>query len=227
VTSPRGNEALSRVGTKKGEGQNFYCPHQFHGGNGKFFTQAEVDGDYELKEAEVSALLEAAAKDVLNGKTTIDAAVRELAKITSRTTTQVREALTIMTDTIEKKDAEKVEQATAVKAARARRAAPAAAAPAKAAKAPAAPRVAREKATGEQFAGVIAALGLTPKQAAEACGEATPPMGKSATYIYILTHSGASADLFAKFETALKAYAKRNKIKAPKPAAAAAVATAE
>jgi hypothetical protein len=197
----------------------YYCPHLAHGANGKFFTFAEANGDYELKEGDVSALIEAAAKDVLSGKITIDVAVRDLAKRTNRTTAQIREALNIMTETIEQKDAEKAEQDVAVKAARVRKApAP------KPAKAPATPRAKAAHATGEQFAAARDALGLTNKQAAEACGEAEanglPKMGKSATYVYILTHEGASADLLAKFEVALKQYAKRNKIKAPKPVAA-------
>jgi len=180
--------------------------HQDHGGNGKAFTDKEAHGDYELQEDEVTALFESAAREIIAERTTLDLAVQQIAKTTKRSTAQVREALTIMIETIKEKDTTMAEKkAAAAKVAKTKPAAK-----------PAGERRRLEHIEGVEFARVRDELGLSNKQAAEATGEAG--MGASATYVYILTHQGSSIKLFEKYQTALKAYAKKNKVKKPKAA---------
>jgi hypothetical protein len=182
--------------------------HSDHGGNGKAFTDKEAHGGYELEEKDLTALYESAASEVIAGRTTLDMAVQSVAKTTKRSSAQVREALTIMIETIKEKDVTMAEKKAAAKAAKT-----------KPAPAPKGERRRLEHVEGVEFARVRDELGLTNKQAAEATGEAG--MGASATYVYILTHQGSSIKLFEKYQAALKAYAKKNKIRKPKTVATA------
>lgn len=193
----------------------YFCNHGTHGPNGHFFTDKEANGEYELKESDVSVVYEGAARDVIAGKITLDHAVINVASTTGRPSQQVREAITVMIDTIREKDINMATKKTA-------------AAKAKTAPKPAGERRRLEATPASEFERVKNELGLTNKQAAEATGEAEAlgllykgqpfKMGASATYIYILLHEGASTDLFAKYEIALRSYVKRNKIKRPKVA---------
>lgn len=192
---------------KGGKEQRWWCPHQDHGGNGKFFNDKEAHGEYQLEEGDVTVIYERAASDVIAGKTTLDQAVVEVSKATSKASSQVREAIGIMIDTIREKDQTMAEKQAKAKTKAAEKA--------KASKQPG-ERRRKEHVDGAEFARVRDELGLNNKQAAEATGEAG--MGSSATYIYIVTHSGSSKDLFTKFEAALRAYAKKNGIKKPKKA---------
>ena len=176
--------------------------HAAHGGNGKFFTDKEASGDYEIKENEMSALYESAAREVIAERTTMDQAVQSIAKTTKRSSSQVREALIIMIDTIKEKSTTMADKKAAAKTAKTKPAVKG-------------ERRRLEHVDGAEFARVRDELGLTNKQAAEATGEAG--MGASATYVYILTHQGSSIKLFEKYQIALKAYAKKNKVKRPKP----------
>jgi len=188
--------------------------HLDHGANGKAFTDKEAHGDYELKENEVTALFESAAREIIAERTTLDVAVQQIAKTTKRSTAQVRESLTIMIETIKEKDTTMAEKkAAAAKAAKTKPAAK-----------PAGERRRLEHVEGAEFARVRDELGLSNKQVAEATGEAG--MGASATYVYILTHQGSSIKLFEKYQAALKAYAKKNKVKRPKAAVSAVEASA-
>jgi len=188
--------------------------HLDHGANGKAFTDKEAHGDYELKENEVTALFESAAREIIAERTTLDVAVQQIAKTTKRSTAQVRESLTIMIETIKEKDTTMAEKkAAAAKAAKTKPAAK-----------PAGERRRLEHVEGAEFARVRDELGLSNKQVAEATGEAG--MGASATYVYILTHQGSSIKLFEKYQAALKAYAKKNKVKRPKAAVPAVEASA-
>jgi len=183
--------------------------HDDHGGNGKAFTDKEAHGDYKLQEDEVTALFESAAREIIAERMSLDQAVQQIAKTTERSTTQVRESLTIMIETIKEKDTTMAEKkAAAAKAAKTKSAAK-----------PAGERRRLEHVEGAEFARVRDELGLSNKQAAEATGEAG--MGASATYVYILTHQGSSIKLFEKYQAALKAYAKKNKVKKPKTVPAA------
>lgn len=176
------------------EGGRWYCPAHSHGGNGKFFSDKEAHESYELTERDRDNMLQETARRVIAEQMTLDQAVAMIAKSTGRPTTAVRESLTLMVQAIQDKGesvAEKRKAAVAAKAAKS----------------------ATPKATGRrlehveasEFQRVLKETGLTAKQAAEATGNAG--MGKSATYVYILLHQGASANLFAKFEEALHAYA--------------------
>ena len=188
--------------------------HLDHGANGKAFTDKEAHGDYELKENEVTALFESAAREIIAERTTLDVAVQQIAKTTKRSTAQVRESLNIMIETIKEKDTTMAEKkAAAAKAAKTKPAAK-----------PAGERRRLEHVEGAEFARVRDELGLSNKQVAEATGEAG--MGASATYVYILTHQGSSIKLFEKYQAALKAYAKKNKVKRPKAAVPAVEASA-
>lgn len=182
--------------------------HEGHGGNGKFFTSEEANGDYEIQETEMPALYESAAREVIAERTTLDQAVQALAKSMRRPTSQVREALVIMIDTLKEKDTDMAEKKAAAAKAKTAKAQPAAKGE----------RRRLEHVEGSEFARVRDELGLTNKQAAEATGEAG--MGSSATYIYIVTHQGSSIKLFEKYQAALKAYAKKNKVRRPKATAA-------
>lgn len=184
-------------GTRAGTSQ-WYCPHSDHGGNGKFFTDKEAHGEYELKETDVTVIYEGAARDVIAGKTTLDQAVANVAKQTKMATSQVREAIIIMMDTIKEKETTMAEKKAAAKTAATAKTAPKAAGE----------RRRLEHVEGSEFARVRDELGLTNKQAAEATGDAG--MGASPTYIYIVTHQGSSAKLFEKYEAALKSYAKKH-----------------
>lgn len=206
--NPRHGRMYSR--DRGGDPSHGYrCMHTDHGGNGKAFTDKEASGEYELQENDVTALYESAATEVIAGRTTLDAAVQSVAKTAKRPTAQVREALLIMIDTIKEKDITMAEKKAAAAKAKTAKAAPA----------PKGERRRLEHVEGSEFARVRDELGLSNKQAAEATGEAG--MGASATYIYILTHQGSSIKLFEKYQKALKDYAKKNKVKKPKPAAVA------
>lgn len=176
-------------------GREFYCPHSAHGGNGKFFSDKEAHGEYELKEGDVAILYETAARDVIAGKTSLDQAVANVAKQSKMATSQVREAITIMIETIREKDTDMADKKAAAKTAK--KAAPAAA-----------QRQRADHTDATEFIRVRDELGLTAKQSALATGEAG--MGSSSTYIYILTHEGATTELFGKYEAALRSYAKKH-----------------
>lgn len=195
---PEGHGKTYRVDRALRPEHQWWCPHSGHGGNGKYFTDKEAHGEYELQEGDVTLLYEAAARDVIAGKLTLDKATQDVARQSNRPTAQVREAITIMIDSIKEKDQTMAESKAAAAAKKQRKANPA---PGE--------RHRLERADGAKFIEVLAKYGLTNKQAAEATGEAG--LGKSSTYIYILLHDGASTDLFDKFETAVKDWAGRNK----------------
>ena len=187
------------------EDGRWYCPSHAHGGNGRFFSDKEAQGEYERTDRERldipdgargdELLLESAARDVIAEKTTIDKAVAELAKTSSMSTTAIRESLALMIKTITEEGvsvAEKRKQTSK-----------------KAAAAKATPKESGrrlEHVDAAKFQKVLKDTKLTNKQAAEATGAAG--MGKSATYVYILLHQGASVNLFTKFKAALEEYAK-------------------
>ena len=181
--------------------KGYRCMDSDHGGNGRAFTEQEANGGYELEENDVALIYEVAARDVISNKKTIDQVVQSVAQVTKRPSAQVREAILIMIDTLQEKStamAEKKKTAATKKAT---------------------PTVKGERrrlehVDGAEFARVRDELGLTNKQAAEATGEAG--MGASATYIYIVTHQGSSVKLFEKYQAALRAYAKKNKVRRPK-----------
>lgn len=179
-------------------GRDFWCPHSAHGGNGKFFTDKEAHGGYELQEGDVTLIYETAARDVIAGRATLDRATQDVARHTGRPTSQVREAVTIMIDSIKEKDQTMAESKAAAAARKQRKASP-----------PPGERHRLERAEGSLFKDVLTRHGLTSKQATEATGEAG--LGKSSTYIYILLHDGASVDLFDKFKAAVEDWAARNK----------------
>lgn len=194
-------------------GRDWLCPHGAHGGNGRFFTDKEAHGGYELKEDDMSLVLETAARDVIEGKLTLDVATQNVAKHTKMATSQAREAIRVMIDTIKEKDTDMAEK----KAAKA------------AAKAAPAPKTGErkklEKIEGAEFARVRDEAGLTQAHAQAACTEAG--MGASATYVYILTHDGASIRLFEKFKDAVKSYAAKHKAELTAERKAAEKATAD
>lgn len=199
-------------------GGKFLCVHSDHGGNGKFFTDKEAHGEYELKEGDVTVIYQNAARDVAAGRVTLEQAVADIARTTKRPPTQVREAVRLMLDTINE-DKKPKEHSTVPNTGKNT------ASRAKAAKAAAAASGGTrrlEHVEGAEFARVRDELGLTNKQAAEATGAAG--MGASSTYIYIVTHQGSSADLFAKYEKALRSYAKEHKAEIKEAKAKAAVA---
>lgn len=194
-----GNGPLCPVNNQHGrlyswEGGRWYCPSHPHGGNGKFFSEKEAYGDYAITEEEVTALLESTARDIIAERTSLEQAVTTVARQTKRSSATVRESLTLMVKTIQ-------EHGNGVNMADKRSAARAA----KAAAPKATSSKTLEHVEASEFVRVLNELGLTNKQAAEATGAAG--MGASATYIYILLHKGASAQLFAKYEAALRAYA--------------------
>lgn len=188
----------------KWEDGTWYCPTHDHGGNGKFFTDKEAHGEYEQTERDKldvpdgklgdERLLEIAAQEVIDGKTTLDLAVVSITEITSLSTAAARESLTLMISTIKNEGvsvAEKRKQVAKDQAA------------AKAAPKASGRRL--EHVDGADFQKVVKKYGLTSKQAAEATGNAG--MGKSATYVYILLHQGASVNLFDRFKEAIEEYA--------------------
>lgn len=187
--------------------KGFRCMHRDHGGNGRKFTDKEAHGELELEEKDVALAYESAAHEIIAGRLTLDQAVQQAAKATGRSSAQVREALTLMIDTIQEKDTDMAEKKKAAAAAKATK-------PAK----QAGERRRLEHVDGDRFKAVLDEFGLSNKQAAEATGAAG--MGASPTYIYILTHQGSSVKLFGRFESAIKDYAKANKIKRVKVAAA-------
>lgn len=174
----------------------WFCPHSAHGGNGKFFSDKEAHGEYELRESDVTILYESAARDVIAGKITLDQAVTNVAKQSKMATSQVREAIAIMIDTIREKDTDMADKKAAAKTAK------------KTAPKAAAQRQRVDHTEAAEFLRVRDELGLTAKQSALATGEAG--MGSSSTYVYILTHQGASTELFNKYEAALRSYAKKH-----------------
>lgn len=176
------------------EGHDWWCGHSAHGGNGRFFTDEEVRGGYELQEGDVALIYETTARDVIAGKLTLDKAVQDVARTTKRSTSQVREAVTIMIDSIKEKDQTMADKKAAAKK--------------KTAKQPG-ERRRLEHVDGAGFQKVIDDLGMTAAQTKEATGEAG--MGASSTYVYILLHEGASVNLFSKFETACKTWAKSHR----------------
>lgn len=188
-------------------GRGFRCMHHDHGGNGRKFTDKEAHGGLELEEKDVALAYESAAHEIIAGRLTLDQAVQQAAKSTGRSSAQVREALTLMIDTIQEKDTDMAEKKKAAAAAKATK-------PAK----QTGERRRLEHVDGDRFKAVLDEFGLSNKQAAEATGAAG--MGASPTYIYILTHQGSSVKLFGRFESAIKDYAKANKIKRVKVAAA-------
>lgn len=181
------------------KGRDFWCGHQAHGGNGRFFTDKEAHGEYELTETDVSRMIESYARDVIAGKVSLDLAVTNVAKHTKMATSQVREALSIMIGTIKEKDEDMADKKAAAKTAKAKAAAPKATGE----------RHRLEKIEASEFVRVRDEAGLTQKQAQEACKEAG--MGASSTYVYILTHEGASVKLFDRFKDAVGSYAKKHK----------------
>lgn len=181
------------------EGHEFLCPHSAHGGNGRFFTDKEAHGGYELKEGDVSLVIEAAARDVVEGKQTLDVAVQNVARHTKMATSQAREAVRVMIDTIKEKDEDMADKRAAAKA--------------EAKKAATTPKTGErkklEQVAGAEYARVRDEAGLTQHHAQLACAEAG--MGASATYVYILTHQGASVKLFERFKDAVASYARKHK----------------
>lgn len=217
VDPSHGRLAQWMSGTVARPDVRWYCSHQAHDREPrtpKFFTNKEADGSYEQTEADMTSVYEEAARGIVAGSTTLDAATQSIARTSKRASSIVREALTVMLETVQ----EKSTKIDTIRTQNKNRRQPPPPPPG---------GVHRlEQVPGERWAAVIAAAGLTNKQAAEATGDGWPetvggevvfhPMGKSSTYIYILTHQGASAELFGKFEKAIKSYAKRHKIKAPK-----------
>ncbi len=179
--------------------------HEAHGANGRAFTDKEAQGEYEAKEEEMPQLYKSTALEIISERITLDQGVQSIAKASKRASSQVRESLLIMIDTIKEKNTDMAEQKAAIKAKKTKPAAKG-------------ERRRLEHVEGDEFARVRDEYGLSNKQAAEATGEAG--MGASATYIYILTHQGSSIKLFEKYQAALKTYAKSNKIRRPKAAVA-------
>lgn len=188
---PINNEHGRLYSQDDGSGR-WFCPSSPHGGNGKFFTDAEAHGDYTVTEHEVAVIYEQAARDVISGRRTLDQAVAAVVAQTKRSSASVRESLALMIKTIEEHQGTGETMAEKKASTKAK----------KAASAPAPKDTARrqEHAGPEKFQAVLDELQMTNKQAAEATGAAG--MGASATYIYILTHQGASQRLFDKFDAA-------------------------
>lgn len=172
----------------------YWCGHSSHGGNGKFFSYKEANGEYKLQEGDVTLIYEQAARSVIAGTITLDKAVQDVARQTTRPTAQVRESLSIMIDSIKEKDQTMADSKAAAKK--------------KTAKQPG-ERRRLEHVEGARFQKALDDAGLTAAQAKEATGEAG--MGASSTYVYILLHEGASVNLFEKFQAALKEYLKTHK----------------
>lgn len=232
ATSPPPRRAMSRVGNGPlcpvdpshgrlyswDAGGKYFCPHSDHGGNGKFFTEREANGEYELQDQDVSNVFDAAVRDIAAGRTTIDQAVKEVARVTKRSSSSVRESMGVALDVAKQRQEGRTTVADSSK--KTQRKQP------KAAPAPGEKRRRLEAVEGARFKAVLDEYGLTNKQAAEATGSYVVPstgkvMGKSSTYIYIITHDGSSIELFKNFEAAIKAYVKENKIRRVKPKAEA------
>lgn len=195
-------------------GHDFWCPHSAHGGNGRYFTDKEAHGQYEITEGDVSQLIEGAARDVIADKVSLDMAVTNVARQTKMATSQAREALTIMIGTIKEKDEDMAEKKAAAKTtARAKTTTSKTTATGD--------RHRLEAVPGSEFARVRDEAGLTQKQIREACTDAG--MGASSTYVYILTTKGASVVLFDRFKDAVASYVRAHKadIAAAKKVAAA------
>lgn len=178
----------------------YLCSHYAHGGNGRIFADEEATGGYDLKERDVQAIYETAAREVVSGQAKEDVVIRDIARQTKNSTAQVREKLHLMMAVVREQERQKeAKMADQAKA----KAAKTAKAP-KAPKAPSEPRQRLEHVEGERFAALRDKYGLTNKQVAQACGDAG--MGASSTYVYIVTHKGSSIKLYERYEAALKAY---------------------
>lgn len=181
----------------------FHCPHDNHGGNGRFFTSAEAAGDYELKESDVTQIYEDAARSIVAGKTDMDNAASQIAKATKRSTAQVRETLATIVDVVNQEAAEKAEkESTVAKAKASTKAAP------KTAKTPA---TKLEHIEPARFAAlrdeVFAVLPQSKRNSAMAAALAAAGQGSTLSRVTELTHSkGATIKTFANAEKALRAY---------------------
>lgn len=170
----------------------YFCPTNSHGGNGRFFTEEQANGDIQDEDLDLSDLYRSAAGRVLSGHMSMDQAVMIVGRQTGQPSAAIRENINLMLKTIQEEGetmAEKRQKAKAAAAAEATTTTERA------------PRARKEKAGPEEFKAVIEAAGLTNAQAARAAVSAG--LGGSATYIYILTHKGASKDLLAKFTDAI------------------------
>jgi hypothetical protein len=174
------------------------CMHSDHGGNGRPFTDQEVR-EYEIGEADMSQILESAARDVVAGTKTIDQATSEVAKATKRGAAQVREQIQEAVNVLQA-------QADAKAAEKAARAAAKAAKPVTP-KGTAKPR--GEHVEPAQFAAVRDRLGLSNKEVSAALLAAG--MGNTLSRVTELTHSkGGSATLLGKYTEALETWRAAN-----------------
>jgi hypothetical protein len=174
----------------------WWCGHAAHGGNGRFFTTAEVEGGYERTEEDMTLIYETAARDVVDGTIDLDMAVKKIASQTQERTDRVRERLNTMATIVKDKRAAAAKR-TATSKPKAK--------PARA------ERVKKEHVEPREFARVRDELGLSNKEviAALAGVVGAGPDGPTASRITELTHSkGSSIDLFNLYEPALRRYAK-------------------
>lgn len=221
-----------RLLSGRSSADRWFCPHSAHGGNGRFFTAAEAEGAYEMTDADTAVVYEAAAKDIVDERISLDTAVKMVAGQTSERTSIVRERLNTMAGVVKDK--------------RTARAAARSAPKAKAAKPAPAARTKKEHIEPAAFDAIKQELGLSTKEciAALAGVLGAGDDGPTASRMTELTHSkGSTVDTFNLFEAALRKYAKshprpkastkpaaakassgngtaRAKAKAPKPAAA-------
>lgn len=174
-------------------GDRYWCPSHRHGGNGRFFTQAETH-DYQLTEEDIMQIYETTAHSIIAGSTTIDDGVRTIAKQTKQSSGKVRDKLSTMVDALtveaEANDAKQTARAAELKA-------DDDAAEAAKPKTPRTPRARKEWIAPEKFAEVRDAAGLSNTAIARAWGKSPSRMteltrGTKAT-------QGGSIDMFNDF----------------------------
>jgi DNA-binding transcriptional regulator YiaG len=177
-----------------GKPLRLFCPHAAHGGNGQYFTQEEADGAYVQKESDVSSVLETTAAKVASGELTMEAAAAQVARITKRSTAQVRELISEGVAAIRDAEAAKAEAKAKVKAAP---------------KVEKGTRAKQPHSEPAEFAVVRDRLGMANKEVAAALAAAG--MGNTLSRVTELTHSkGSSTALLINFTAALEAWRTAN-----------------
>lgn len=206
------------------ERKPYFCPHAAHGGNGRFFTEAEAFGEFSWNEDDEMMVYQEAAAAIISGTRDMDEAVRSIAKSTKSSTDKVRERLSTMVAaakaTAAEKAAERAQERAAKKAAEdAAKAEKAAAkkaerdAKAAAKGEPKAPRVLKEQVPPTEFAAVRDRLGLKN-------GEVAKAIGRSPSRATELTRSlGGSRDIFDSFVVDVERFAAEKAEAAAKAAA--------